>query len=117
MTTGAASRTAARAPSEAETPAQLPDAFEGQPGLSGLAFTRVSGALASSLDGAHAPSRIGNFTIERGAASPWSTKVILVGNLGRDPEVRSTSGGQAVASLRIATSWSWTDKVLGIPER
>ncbi len=37
-------------------------------------------------------------------------KVILVGNLGKDPEVRSTSGGQAVASLRIATSRSWTDK-------
>jgi single-strand DNA-binding protein len=37
-------------------------------------------------------------------------RVILVGNLGRDPEVRYTSGGQAVASLRIATSRSWTDK-------
>src|SRR5512133_3943656 len=37
-------------------------------------------------------------------------KVILVGNLGKDPEVRYTSGGQAVASLRIATSRSWTDK-------
>jgi single-strand DNA-binding protein len=37
-------------------------------------------------------------------------KVILVGNLGRDPEVRYTSGGQAVASLRVATSRSWTDK-------
>jgi len=40
-------------------------------------------------------------------------KVIIVGNLGRDPEVRSTSGGQAVASLRIATSRSWTDKQSG----
>ena len=40
-------------------------------------------------------------------------KVILVGNLGRDPEVRYTSGGQAVASLRIATSRSWTDKQSG----
>jgi single-strand DNA-binding protein len=37
-------------------------------------------------------------------------KVILVGNLGKDPEVRYTSGGQAVANLRIATSRSWTDK-------
>ena len=37
-------------------------------------------------------------------------KVILVGNLGKDPEVRYTAGGQAVASLRIATSRSWTDK-------
>jgi single-strand DNA-binding protein len=40
-------------------------------------------------------------------------RVILVGNLGRDPEVRYTSGGQAVASLRIATSRSWTDKASG----
>jgi single-strand DNA-binding protein len=37
-------------------------------------------------------------------------KVILVGNLGKDPEVRYTPGGQAVATLRIATSRSWTDK-------
>ena|SRR5512133_3985414 len=40
-------------------------------------------------------------------------RVILVGNLGKDPEVRYTSGGQAVASLRIATSRSWTDKASG----
>jgi single-strand DNA-binding protein len=37
-------------------------------------------------------------------------RVILVGNLGKDPEVRYTAGGQAVANLRIATSRSWTDK-------
>ena len=37
-------------------------------------------------------------------------RVIIVGNLGKDPEVRYTSGGQAVANLRIATSRSWTDK-------
>ncbi len=40
-------------------------------------------------------------------------KVILVGNLGKDPEVRYTSGGQAVANLRIATSRNWTDKQSG----
>jgi single-strand DNA-binding protein len=40
-------------------------------------------------------------------------KVILIGNLGKDPEVRYTSGGQAVATLRIATSRSWTDKASG----
>lgn len=40
-------------------------------------------------------------------------KVILIGNLGKDPEVRYTSGGQAVANLRIATSRSWTDKQSG----
>ena len=37
-------------------------------------------------------------------------KVILVGNLGADPEVRFTPGGQAVANFRIATGESWTDK-------
>ena len=40
-------------------------------------------------------------------------RVILVGNLGKDPEVRYTTGGQAVATLRIATSRSWTDKQSG----
>ena len=40
-------------------------------------------------------------------------RVILVGNLGKDPEVRYTPGGQAVATLRIATSRSWTDKQSG----
>lgn len=37
-------------------------------------------------------------------------KVILIGNLGKDPEVRSTPGGQAVANITIATNESWTDK-------
>lgn len=35
-------------------------------------------------------------------------KVILVGNLGSDPEVRSTPSGQRVANFRLATSRSWT---------
>ena len=35
-------------------------------------------------------------------------KVILVGNLGSDPEIRSTSGGQRVANFRMATSRQWT---------
>jgi single-strand DNA-binding protein len=37
-------------------------------------------------------------------------KVILVGNLGKDPEVRFTPSGQAVANFSIATGESWTDK-------
>lgn len=40
-------------------------------------------------------------------------KVILIGNLGKDPEVRYTSGGQAVCAMRIATSRSWNDKQSG----
>jgi single-strand DNA-binding protein len=37
-------------------------------------------------------------------------KVMLIGNLGKDPEVRYTPGGQAVANFNIATNESWTDK-------
>jgi len=37
-------------------------------------------------------------------------KVILIGNLGRDPEVRYTPDGTAVANFSIATSDEWTDK-------
>ncbi|HEY2028259.1 MAG TPA: single-stranded DNA-binding protein [Myxococcales bacterium] len=37
-------------------------------------------------------------------------KVILVGNLGKDPEVRYTPGGQSVANFTIATNENWTDK-------
>lgn len=37
-------------------------------------------------------------------------KVILVGNLGQDPEVRYTKAGQAVASFSLATSEKWTGK-------
>ena len=37
-------------------------------------------------------------------------KVILVGHLGRDPEIRTTNSGKKVASLSIATSERWTDK-------
>ena len=40
-------------------------------------------------------------------------KVILVGNLGSDPETRYTAGGQAITSIRIATSESWKDKQTG----
>lgn len=40
-------------------------------------------------------------------------KVILVGNLGRDPEVRSFANGGKVCNLRIATSETWRDKNTG----
>ena len=40
-------------------------------------------------------------------------KVILVGNLGRDPEVRRLNSGAAVVNLRVATSESWRDKTSG----
>jgi single-strand DNA-binding protein len=40
-------------------------------------------------------------------------KVILVGNLGRDPEVRSTQDGLKIVNLSLATSESWRDKNSG----
>jgi single-strand DNA-binding protein len=40
-------------------------------------------------------------------------KVILIGNLGKDPEVRRLNSGDPVVSLRIATSESWKDKTTG----
>ena len=40
-------------------------------------------------------------------------KVIILGNLGRDPEVRSFQNGSKVCNLRIATSETWKDKASG----
>jgi single-strand DNA-binding protein len=40
-------------------------------------------------------------------------KVILVGNLGADPEVKYTAGGTAIGTLSVATSESWKDKQTG----
>lgn len=40
-------------------------------------------------------------------------KVILLGHLGRDPEVRSLNDGAKVVNLRVATSESWRDKATG----
>jgi len=37
-------------------------------------------------------------------------KVILIGNLGADPELKTVSNGNSVAELRLATSRKWTDK-------
>ena len=40
-------------------------------------------------------------------------KVILVGNLGADPETRYTANGGAITTIKVATSESWTDKATG----
>lgn len=40
-------------------------------------------------------------------------KVILVGNLGRDPEIRNTQDGREIANITIATSESWKDRNTG----
>jgi|TARA_R110001632_G_scaffold51487_1_gene128282 single-strand DNA-binding protein len=43
-------------------------------------------------------------------ASKGVNKVILIGNLGRDPEVRHTQDGKSITNFSIATSESWMDK-------
>ncbi|MDO4251214.1 MAG: single-stranded DNA-binding protein, partial [Moraxella sp.] len=43
-------------------------------------------------------------------------KVILIGNLGADPEVRQFDNGSCVANISIATSEKWTDKHTGEPK-
>ena len=40
-------------------------------------------------------------------------KVIIVGNLGNDPEIRTMPNGKAVANISVATSEAWTDKNTG----
>lgn len=40
-------------------------------------------------------------------------KVILIGHLGRDPEVRRTQGGRPIVTLSVATSESWRDRTSG----
>jgi single-strand DNA-binding protein len=40
-------------------------------------------------------------------------KVILVGNVGQDPEIRSTQDGREIANFSLATSESWKDKATG----
>ena len=44
-------------------------------------------------------------------------KVILIGNLGQDPELRNTNGGQAVATLRLATTDKYKDRDGNLQER
>jgi single-strand DNA-binding protein len=54
--------------------------------------------------------------IKKREATPMAgsvNKVILVGNLGRDPEIRTLNSGDRVANLRIATSETWRDKASG----
>ena len=46
-------------------------------------------------------------------ASRGVNKVILIGNLGQDPDVRSFANGDAVCNIRLATSETWTDKNTG----
>lgn len=51
--------------------------------------------------------------IHRGIIVASVNKVILVGHLGKDPEVRYTASGDPIANLTVATSESWKDKATG----
>src|SRR5207244_8776488 len=67
-------------------------------------------------DGRNRSGRTGIFAgdIEWRAAMAGSVnKVILVGNLGKDPEIRRTQDGRPIANLSIATSETWRDKGTG----
>jgi single-strand DNA-binding protein len=64
-------------------------------------------AVAAKLDDKRITSRKGD--VMAGSVN----KVILIGNLGRDPEVRSFPNGGKVCNLRIATSERWRDKTSG----
>lgn len=44
-------------------------------------------------------------------------RALVIGNLGQDPELRATGGGQSVATLRVATNERWTDKAGQTQER
>lgn len=49
-------------------------------------------------------------------ASRGVNKVILIGNIGQDPEVRYTPAGSAITNISLATSESWKDKQTGQPQ-
>jgi single-strand DNA-binding protein len=51
--------------------------------------------------------------VEEDSVAGSVNKVILIGNLGRDPEIRTTNDGTRVASLSVATSESWKDRNSG----
>jgi single-strand DNA-binding protein len=51
----------------------------------------------------------GRGTEKRAGTAPSINRVTLLGNLGRDPEVRTTKDGRKIANLSLATSERWTD--------
>src|ERR1700741_1474633 len=56
------------------------------------------------------PQRLRNLCLRGRSPMSGVNKVILVGNLGANPEMRFTQGGAAVANLRLATTEKWTDR-------
>jgi single-strand DNA-binding protein len=56
---------------------------------------------------------MGRWAMKEAPMSGSVNKVILVGNLGRDPEIRSLNSGDRVANLSVATSETWRDRNSG----
>src|SRR2546429_7753966 len=69
-----------------------------------IALARVGSAAQGDSDG-----RQRTESVMAGSVN----KVILVGNLGADPEIRRTQDGRPIANLRVATSENWRDKTTG----
>jgi single-strand DNA-binding protein len=64
-------------------------------------------------DGARNEYQIRASGLEDAVMAGSVNKVILVGNLGKDPEIRRTQDGRPIANLSVATSESWRDKATG----
>jgi single-strand DNA-binding protein len=73
----------------------------------GLAAGRAAGRVVGGAE--RAATESGTEQVMAGSVN----KVILIGNLGADPEIRRTQDGRPVANLRLATSDSWRDKTTG----
>jgi single-strand DNA-binding protein len=78
-----------------------------------LSFSRTAVAVQCGIGRATRGDGIQFIRIEDISMARGVNKVILVGNLGADPETRAMPSGSTVANLRIATSESWRDKTSG----
>src|SRR3978361_1955381 len=67
---------------------------------------KTPGCRAGGVRGMESQERIGSMA---GSVN----KVILVGNLGKDPEIRSTQDGSKIVNLTLATSETWNDRASG----
>src|SRR5690242_13929006 len=70
------------------------------------------GLLPSAASLGWGPRGVGG-RVQESAMAGSVNKVILVGNLGADPEVRRTQDGRPIVNLRVATSENWRDKNSG----
>jgi single-strand DNA-binding protein len=79
----------------------------------GAAMALADGGSGGRLAGSRSERAGNGQQLTEQAMAGSVNKVILIGNLGADPEIRRTQDGRPVANLRIATSDSWRDKASG----